>query len=97
MHDVEDEIRRRARQLWQQDGCPPRPVEDYCERARELVAIEANLEQTLKPLAQTTRATIEPIEAVENSGEFPTLTDQGEERAYPRRRKPSLSGSLRGR
>ena len=30
---------------------------------------------------------VEPIEAVENVGEFPTLTDQGEEETAPRRRR----------
>ena len=35
----------------------------------------------------------EPIEAIVNQGEFPTLTDQGEEQAYPqppapKKRKP---------
>jgi len=29
---------------------------------------------------------VEPLIAVENAGEFPTLTDQGEEKAYPSRR-----------
>jgi hypothetical protein len=29
---------------------------------------------------------LEPLIAVENSSEFPTLTDQGKEKAYPSRR-----------
>ena len=31
---------------------------------------------------------VEPIEALQNEGEFPTLTDQGEEQS-PKRRRPS--------
>jgi hypothetical protein len=59
--------------------------------ARELLAIEDDYARTLKPVKQTaaigpTGEPVEPLIAVENSGEFPTLTDQGEEAAYPSRR-----------
>jgi hypothetical protein len=63
--------------------------------ARELVAIEDNQRQAVKPNPATAdrdrnlRGTepVEPIEAVENQGEFPTLTDQGEEQTAPARRR----------
>jgi hypothetical protein len=62
--------------------------------ATELVAIEDNYALTLRPVDASTPSTstgepIEPLEAVENAGEFPTLTDQGEESAYPRKRRRS--------
>jgi hypothetical protein len=49
--------------------------------ASELLAIEDNHAFALKPIRQNLAPNgepIEPIEAVENAGEFPTLTDQGE-------------------
>jgi len=62
--------------------------------ATELVAIEDNqrstevpVDQNLGPLGEP----IEPIEAVKNSGEFPTLTDQGEQQ-YPSRHLPKQNG-----
>jgi hypothetical protein len=53
-----------------------------------LVAIEENQLLTLKPVeASATIAPsgepVEPLLAVENAGEFPTLTDQGEEKSCP--------------
>lgn len=59
--------------------------------ACELVAIEENYLDTLKPNPTEDYARfpqgepIEPIEAVRNLGEFPTLTDQGEEAVFPDR------------
>jgi len=77
-------------------------VDAYISRASELVAIEDNQKQTTKPLAAGERAgpegeqiaasvgpqgePVEPVEAMENLGEFPTLTDQGEEQKIPKRR-----------
>ena len=49
--------------------------------ATELVAIEDGQQATLKPIQQNggpRGERVEPLEAVENAGEFPTLTDQGE-------------------
>ena len=54
-----------------------------CRGALAFGATKPNpLNQALGPSGEP----IEPIEAVENAGEFPTVTDQGEELAYPRRR-----------
>jgi hypothetical protein len=64
--------------------------------ARELIAIEENQKLATKPVpsdAGPTGEPIEPIEAVENAGEFPTMTDQGEERAYPHRRPRKTTAS----
>jgi hypothetical protein len=58
--------------------------------ATELIAIENNYDVALKPIhdAPSTPAgePVEPLVAIENVGEFPTLTDQGEERTHPHRR-----------
>jgi hypothetical protein len=53
--------------------------------ATELIAIEENQLLTLKPVGRAGEP-VEPRLAVENAGEFPTLTDQGEETAYPQAR-----------
>jgi DUF2934 family protein len=82
-------VRRRAYRLWQQEGCPDGRAEVHWDKARELVAIEDNQKLTLKPISGEATGPagepIEPLEAVENAGEFPTLTDQGEEQTYPKR------------
>ena len=105
MDDIEKRVRARARSLWEQAGRPQGVMDDYLDRARELVAIEDNQKLTQRPLrpgedagaagepklspelAGPSGEPIEPAEAVENAGEFPTLTDQGEEQIVPPRRR----------
>ena len=89
MSDLESRIRERAYYLWLQEGCPEGRAEVHWDEASELVAIEDNQKRTMRPAPQPDDdpATVEPIEAVENAGEFPTLTDQGEEQTYPHRRR----------
>jgi hypothetical protein len=94
--DHETLVQARAFQLWREDGCPAGGADDLLandllERARELVAIEENQMLATKPNPQrrdirrdlTTGEPVEPLTSVANQGEFPTLTDQGEEQTYP--------------
>ncbi len=90
MDELEDRIRARAQHLFEAAGAPEgRSARDYAEEARELIAIEDSQRVTLKPNPlkdDESRPYGEPIEsplAVENEGEFPTLTDQGEGAAAP--------------
>ncbi len=84
-------VRERAYQIWLQEGRPDGRADDHWDMANELVAIEENYRDTLKPNPTEDYARfpqgepIEPIEAVRNLGEFPTLTDQGEEIVFPDR------------
>lgn len=77
----QDRVSARARVLWTDAGEPEGGPERYEEQARELLAIEENPGATTKPVTSEPEA--ESLLAVENQGEFPTLTDQGEERGYP--------------
>ena len=88
MSDLENRIRERAYQLWEQEGCPEGRADTHWDKASELVAIEDNHQLATKPLPApgADPSPPEPIEAVENAGEFRTLTDQGEEQTYPHRR-----------
>ena len=94
----DERIRVRAYHLWEADGRPTGREEGLWERARELIAIEDN--PTAGQLPNRMQANprpgpkkpveplVEPIEAVENQGEFPgRLTDQGERQQAPSRRK----------
>ena len=96
MNDREEQerrerIRRRAYQLWEQEGCPEGRADVHWDQATELVAIEENYRLTTEPVPAPDELgpsgePIEPIEAVENAGEFPTMTDQGEQ-TFPSRRR----------
>jgi hypothetical protein len=91
MDDFEERVRQRAYRLWRDEGCPEGRSDVHWEKARELVAIEENLDLTLKPIPDPGSIgpygePVEPIEAAENMGDTPTLVDQGEERTYPKRR-----------
>lgn len=86
----DDEIRARAYQLWEEEGRPEGRAEQHWFTARESLAVEENQDSTYLPIDSGTGA--EPIEALENTGEFPTLTDQGEQRIphRPEEDDPSL-------
>ena len=87
----EQRIRERAYRMWLDEGRPEGRDAAHWDMASELVAIEENQRDTLKPNPipewerNPTREQIEPMQVVENVGEFPTLTDKGEEATYPSR------------
>jgi hypothetical protein len=92
MDDFDERVQQRAYRLWVEEGCPEGRSDVHWEKARELVAIEENQKLTTKPAPREEVARgepVEPIEAVENAGEFPTMTDQGEQAAPKRRRAPA--------
>ena len=84
-------IQERAYRIWKEEGCPEGRADEHWDKASELVAIEESYRDTLKPNPtqafenSPTGEPVEPIEAVRNLGEFPTLTDQGEEAVFPDR------------
>ena len=87
--DRERRIRERAYRLWQEEGCPEGRSDMHWDMAAELVAIEDNQMLATEPV-RSGGPMGEPIESIvpaENTGEFPTMTDQGEERTFPKRRE----------
>jgi hypothetical protein len=100
--NVEPRVRERAEKLWRAAGRPPGGAKTYMEEAKQLIAIEDNPEAGTEPLDQGYNRPGpwgEPVEqaqvALDNEGEFPTMTDQGEQenpRALPSRPlKPAVS------
>jgi hypothetical protein len=80
---LEQRIRARAHQIWEQEGRPQGREHDHWEKARILVSIEDD-KSSLKPVEPERP---EPAQLMENLGEFPSaLTDEGDR-----------SSSLRGR
>ncbi|HYD32913.1 MAG TPA: DUF2934 domain-containing protein [Azospirillaceae bacterium] len=89
----EERIRKRAYEIWEREGRPEGRADAHWDMAREEIAAKDNLTGTLMPNPATAEVDrtfregpVEPLEAVENQGEFPGLTDQGEEAQYPQRR-----------
>ena len=85
--DHEERVRQRAYKIWLEEGRLDGRAEVHWQMARELVAIEDNLATTLipAPAAGAEAAKGEPVEEAKvagNTGEFPTMVDQGEQ-AYP--------------
>lgn len=94
MDEREQRIREKAFQLWLEEGQPQGQHERHWELASELVAIEESQKDTTIPLDEVPAGEpVEPIEALENAGEFPTMTDQGEMEIphFPEESTPSLS------
>jgi hypothetical protein len=80
-NDTEARIRARAHKIWEEEGRPEGRARDHWELASELIAIEDSQKLATMPVGQS-KAQLdagEPLIAVENAGEFPTLTDQGEQ------------------
>jgi hypothetical protein len=79
MDDREQRIREKAFQLWLEEGQPEGQQDRHWELASELVAIEDSQMDATIPVAEAKAGEpVEPIEALENTGEYPTTTDQGE-------------------
>lgn len=76
----QDRVSARARVLWTEAGEPEGGPERLEDQARELLAIEENPHAATKAVDRAPEA--EPMIAVENQGEFPTLTDQGDEQIF---------------
>jgi hypothetical protein len=95
MDHFEKRVRERAYKLWQEEDCPEGRADVHWDKARELVAIEENIDITLKPISRRDDLgpygePIELIEPARNAGETPTLVDQGEEETIPHRRIDQL-------
>ena len=98
MVDQEQRIRARAFRIWEEEGRPEGRAEVHWDMARELIAIEDNFQDTLKPappMGADDRAG-EPVEeAVANvTGELPTMTDQDEQQ-YPPSREAAKKGAAK--
>lgn len=78
-------IRERAHKIWLDEGRPHGREQQHWELARLAVAQEDALASTLRPAQPPAPA--EPVEAVANQAEFPTLTDQGEAQQVPERKR----------
>lgn len=92
-HITEERIRERAYRLWLEEGQPQGKDAEHWEKARKLLALEADPEEGKEgPWG-------EPVELArirENQGEFPTTTDQGEQKV-PKKRRPSLTRTQKKR
>ena len=73
---LERRIKARAHRIWEDEGRPEGRAQAHWELAKLAIAQEDAQESMLRPV-ETPQ--FEPIEAVVNQGEFPTLTDQGEQ------------------
>lgn len=81
------EIRARARRMWLEAGAPKGREDEYQERARELQAIVEHPGAALLPNPMVAHPhpidIVEEAELLENLGEFPGRSDQGDRRLAP--------------
>jgi hypothetical protein len=87
-HD--EQIRLRGRRMWREAGSPRGREDEYLELARELQAFKDHPKAALLPNPLVARPepgpTEEPVEEaklLENLGEFPGRTDQGDRMPAP--------------
>lgn len=95
--NTEQRIREHMHRIWLEEGRPEGREDAHRDMARELVAQEDQRQTTTEPNPTARDRTwgrpesegdepVEPLLSAENQGDVPTLTDQGEEQTYPRRR-----------
>ena len=91
---LEQRIRARAHQIWEQEGRPQGREHDHWEKARILVSIEDD-KSSLKPVEPERP---EPAQVMENLGEFPSaLTDEGDRQQFPSAKARAPAGEEGGR
>jgi hypothetical protein len=73
--ELERRIKERAYRIWLDEGQPHGRDKEHWELAKFAIAQEDGLASTLVPASEPQP---EPIEAIANQAEFPTLVDQGE-------------------
>ena len=93
MNDREQRIRERAHRIWIEEGRPEGRDRAHWDMATELVAQEENRDLAKKPNPvaggrdEAVRdQPVEPLEAVENQGDFPVLDDQADKEGHAPRR-----------
>ena len=72
---LEQRVREKAYEIWLDEGRPHGRAEEHWELAKFVISQQDGLASTLVHPAPPAS---EPIEAIANQGEFPTLVDQGE-------------------
>lgn len=100
--DRQERVRQRAYRLWEAEGRPEGRADVHWDQASELVAIEENQGLATTPVEHSmdnigpSGEPIEPLEAVKNLGDFPTLRDQGEEEVFPHEPEPDPTAPTDG-
>jgi hypothetical protein len=95
--DRRKRVTERARRLWVEAGSPASGPDGYRDLASELIAIEEAGDSALKPVTESGPFG-EPVEEtapVANLGEFPSLSDEGEQ-TYPPRPPAAPAPTRRG-
>ena len=97
------DIRARARRMWREAGSPKGREPEYLERARELQAFVDHPDAGLlpnpmleHPQPEATEEPIEEAELLENLGEFPGRTDQGDRVTAPMTKRKARAYLRRG-
>jgi hypothetical protein len=87
-HDKQ--LRERGRRMWREAGSPRGREDEYIELARELQAFKDHPEAALLPNPMVAhpepsviKEPVEEAELLENLGEFPGRTDQGDRMPAP--------------
>ena len=87
----DENIRQRAQRIWEREGRPEGRADEHWQMARSELAAENLPPDAMlpNPIAATGQdgnphpEPVEPLEAAENQGSFPALTDQDEEQPAP--------------
>jgi hypothetical protein len=82
--DIQKRIRKRAYQIWIDEGMPEGKAGEHRDLAKFAVSKE-DAQATMLVPPQAPRP--EQAEIIRNLGEIPTLTDQDEGQAFPSRRE----------
>jgi hypothetical protein len=100
---LQERVRVRAYRIWEREGRPEGREQDHWDLAREEIAIEDNIEQTLEPNpSEGPEDTVlhprpvEPLLAVESQGEGFGPAGQDDVQPVPARRTRTRRGRAGG-
>ncbi len=76
-------IEAKARQMWEAAGRPEGGFAPYLDDAKGLLEISENPEAGRISIEESAKPVINTLVDVENQGEFPGLSDQGDKQLFP--------------
>jgi hypothetical protein len=89
-HD-DERIAKKAYEIWESEGRPHGRDQAHWDQAKEIVALQDSLGDTLLPRDAGAFEPEEPTQSVENNGDIPGITDQGRDDLVDTDREPEVT------
>jgi hypothetical protein len=89
--DDQERIARKAYEIWESEGQPHGRDQSHWDQAKEIIALQDSMGDTLLPRSAGSEEPEEPTQAVENNGDIPGIRDQGRDDLTDIDREPEFT------